>query len=168
MKVVELEEVDNFMKQFTDENIEVIWGVSKDLNLPENNVKVTVLATGFGMKNIPGMEPVIEAEEQLSHEEREKKREEDERLQKMAQAFYKQEYKVYIFNGDEINDEDFINAIDNSPTYKRTTRDLDMLKSAFRAYASTSNSSSQESQPQINIDVPQQEAIENNRENNNE
>ena len=134
MKVVELEEVDSFMRQFTDENIEVIWGVSKDASIDENSVKVTVLATGFGMKNIPGMEPIIEAEEQLSQEESRKKREEEERLQQMARAFYKQEHKVYIFNGDEINDEDFINAIDNSPTYKRTTRDLEFLKSSFGSY----------------------------------
>ena len=135
MKVVELEEVDSFMRQFTDENIEVIWGVSKDAALVENSVKVTVLATGFGMKNIPGMEPIIEAEEQLSQEESRKRREEEERLQQMAKAFYKQEHKVYIFNGDEINDEDFINAIDNSPTYKRTTRDLEFLKSSFGSYS---------------------------------
>lgn len=143
MRVVELEEVDAFMKQFTDENIEVIWGVSKDAALAENSVKVTVLATGFGMKNIPGMEPIIEAEEQLSLEESKKQREEEERLQKMAKAFYKQDHKVYIFNGDEINDEDFINAIDNSPTYKRTTRDLEFLKSSFGAYNKSGNTATQ-------------------------
>lgn len=143
MRVVELEEVDSFMKQFTDENIEVIWGVSKDAALAENSVKVTVLATGFGMKNIPGMEPIIEAEEQLSLEESKKQREEEERLQKMAKAFYKQDHKVYIFNGDEINDEDFINAIDNSPTYKRTTRDLEFLKSSFGAYNKSGNTATQ-------------------------
>lgn len=149
MKVVELEEVDTFMKQFTDENIEVIWGVSKDPTLDENKVKVTVLATGFGMKNIPGMEPIIEAEEQLSSEEKEKRREEDERLQKMAQAFYKQEHKVYIFSGDEINDEDFINAIDNSPTYKRSTRDLELLKSSFRAYAEAAKAMANENSTDV-------------------
>ena len=163
MKVVELEEVDTFMKQFTDENIEVIWGVSKDAALSENSVKVTVLATGFGMKNIPGMEPIIEAEEKLSYEESRKKREEDERLQKMAKAFYKQEHKVYIFNGDEINDEDFINAIDNSPTYKRTTRDLEVLKSSFDSYATRTNTTEQ-----VVVEKPTEPNTANRIETNNE
>lgn len=153
MKVLELEEVDSFMKQFTDENIEVIWGVSQDANVEHNSVKVTVLATGFGMKNIPGMEPIINEEEQLSTEETKKRREEDERLQEMARAFYKQEHKVYIFNGDEINDEDFINAIDNSPTYKRSTRDLEFLKSSFGSYKNTrqSNEESVTEEPVVPI-----------------
>lgn len=156
MKVVELEEVDSFMKQFTDENIEVIWGVSKDAALAENSVKVTVLATGFGMKNIPGMEPVIEAEEQLTQEEERRQKEEEEQLQKMAKAFYKQEHKIYIFNGDEINDEDFINTIDNSPTYKRTTRDLEFLKSSFSSYTNRAESPEESliEEPEENIVEP--------------
>lgn len=138
MKVVELEEVDTFMKQFTDESIEVIWGVSKDFNLEEGHVKVTVLATGFGMRNIPGMEPLIKEEEDLketlTREEQEKQRIEDENLNKMVQTFYKQDYRVYIFSGEDMYDEDFSAAIDNSPTYKRSSRELEELKSAFNAY----------------------------------
>ena len=38
-----------------------LWGYSQDHNLGEGEVKVTVLATGFGMKDIPGMEPEVEA-----------------------------------------------------------------------------------------------------------
>ena len=67
----------------------------------------------------------------------------------MAQAFYKQEHKVYIFSGDEINDEDFINAIDNSPTYKRSTRDLELLKSSFRAYAEAAKAMANENSTDV-------------------
>lgn len=141
MKVAEMDEIETFMQKFTDENIEVIWGVSEDHALDEGNVKVTVLATGFGMKNIPGMEPIVEREEQkqaeLTREEQERKKAEEEHLKQMAEVFYKQEYKVYIFDGADMDDEDLITAIDNSPTYKRTTRELDQLKSAFKAYAAS-------------------------------
>lgn len=140
MKVVELEEVDAFMEQFTNERIEVIWGVSKDSALAEGEVKVTVLATGFGMSNIPGMEPVIKQEELekeiISREEKEKEEKEKRRLEDMQKAFYKQDYRVYIFTGDEINDENFIATIDNSPTYKRTSRELEQIKSIVPGFVS--------------------------------
>lgn len=140
MKVVELEEVDAFMEQFTNERIEVIWGVSKDNALAEGEVKVTVLATGFGMSNIPGMEPVIKQEELekeiISREEKEKEEKEKRRLEDMQKAFYKQDYRVYIFTGDEINDENFIATIDNSPTYKRTSRELEQIKSIVPGFVS--------------------------------
>lgn len=140
MKVVELEEVDAFMEQFTNERIEVIWGVSKDNALAEGEVKVTVLATGFGMNNIPGMEPVIKQEELekeiISREEKEKEEKEKRRLEDMQKAFYKQDYRVYIFTGDEINDENFIATIDNSPTYKRTSRELEQIKSIVPGFVS--------------------------------
>lgn len=141
MKVAEMDEIETFMQKFTDENIEVIWGVSKDYALSEGDVKVTVLATGFGMKNIPGMKPVVELAEkkqaEMTREEQERKKAEEEELKQMAEVFYKEEYKVYIFDSFDMNDEDLIAAIDNSPTYKRTTRELDQLKAAFKAYATS-------------------------------
>ena len=38
-----------------NKDIEVIWGIADDENLDED-VKITILATGFGISNIPGME----------------------------------------------------------------------------------------------------------------
>lgn len=138
MKVAEMDEIEAFMKKFTDENIEVIWGVSEDYALEEGNVKVTVLATGFGMKNIPGMAPVIKQEEEeraaISREEAERIEAEERELNKMAQAFYRQDFRVYIFTGDEMNDEDFIATIDNSPTYKRTVHELENIKNIVKAH----------------------------------
>ena len=132
IKVAEMEEIEAFMKRFTDENIEVIWGVSEDFALNEGDVKVTVLATGFGMKNIPDLEPIIKKEEEeketLSREESAKKAAEDEELQKMAAAFYKQDYRIYLFNGNDMFDEDFVAAIESSPTYSRTAQELEQFK----------------------------------------
>lgn len=48
----EMNEIRHFMDKFEDENIEVIWGLANDPNLGDK-VKITVLATGFGMSNIP-------------------------------------------------------------------------------------------------------------------
>lgn len=135
IRVEEMAEVEAFMAQFKEENIELIWGLSKDHNLEEGEVKVTVLATGFGMKDIPGMEPVIEKEEEekkaISLEEEEKRKEEERKLDQMVEVFYKPEYKVYIFKGEEMYNEEFLNALDASPTYSRTSQDLEKMMEIF-------------------------------------
>jgi cell division protein FtsZ len=119
------------MEQFQYENIEVIWGLSKDHNLGEGEVKVTVLATGFGMKDIPDMKPLVEENEQiveqLTREELERIAKENEKLDSMVEAFYKPDYKVYIFKGDEMHNDEFLTAIDNSPTYSRTASELEKI-----------------------------------------
>ena len=129
--VEEMGEIEVFMQKFTDENIELIWGYSQDHNLGEGEVKVTVLATGFGMKDIPGMEPEVEAieleEKQLTQQEQNEKEEEEEKLNHMVSVLYKQDYKVYIFKGDEMYNEEFIAALDSSPTYKRTAQELERM-----------------------------------------
>ena len=131
IRIEEMAEVESFMAQFQEEDIELIWGYSKDHNLEEGAVKVTVLATGFGMKDIPGMEPVIkkeqEREEQISREEQEKRDQENKKLDQMLGVFYKPEYKVYIFKGDEMYNDEFLEALDNSPTYKRSAMELEKI-----------------------------------------
>ena len=137
IRVEEMGEVESFMSQFKEENIELIWGLSNDHNLEEGQVKVTVLATGFGMKDIPGMQPVIEKEEEekeiLTREEEERIKTENQKLDSMVEAFYKPEYKVYIFKGEDIHNEELLAAIDASPTYKRTAQELEQI-SAIAAF----------------------------------
>lgn len=132
MLVEEINAVNDFMEKFKDDNIEVIWGLSKDHNLQDGEVKVTILATGFGMKNIPGMEPLIAEEEakeeEISREEKAKRQAEEKAISEMEKAFYKEEYKVFIFDDASLNNEEIISAVDNSPVYKRTIQELEMLK----------------------------------------
>ena len=132
MLVEEINAVNDFMEKFKDDNIEVIWGLSKDHNLLDGEVKVTILATGFGMKNIPGMEPLMAEEEakeeEISREEKAKRQAEEKAISEMEKAFYKEEYKVFIFDDASLNNEEIISAVDNSPVYKRTIQELEMLK----------------------------------------
>ncbi|MBE6285472.1 MAG: cell division protein FtsZ [Bacteroidales bacterium] len=131
IRIEEMAEVEAFMAKFQEDDIELIWGYSKDHNLEEGSVKVTVLATGFGMKDIPGMEPVIKEEEKaneaITHAEQMQREKENRELEKMVGVFYKSEYKTYIFKGDEMYNEEFIEALDNSPTYKRSTMELEKI-----------------------------------------
>lgn len=131
IRVEEMGEVEAFMQQFKDENIELIWGLSKDHNLEDGEIKVTVLATGFGMKDIPDMRPMIQQEEEkkeeLSRAELEQKKREEEKLENMVEVFYKPDFKVYIFKGEEMHNEEFLTALDNSPTYSRKAQELEKI-----------------------------------------
>lgn len=137
IRIEEMAEVEAFMNKFKEDDIELIWGYSKDVNLEEGEVKVTVLATGFGMKDIPGLEPIITEEENknlaLTQEQIEKERQEEKRLNEMMDALYKPEYKVYIFKGDDMNNIELIDALDNSPTYKRSSMELEKLMEIVNA-----------------------------------
>ena len=62
----EMNEIHEFMSKFR-EGVEVIWGVAMDSSL-DKKVKITVLATGFGVEDVPGMDSVLE---KRSHEEEE-------------------------------------------------------------------------------------------------
>ena len=170
IRIEEMAEVESFMAQFQEEDIELIWGYSKDHNLEEGAVKVTVLATGFGMKDIPGMEPVIkkeqEKEEQMSREEQEKRDQENKKLDQMLGVFYKPEYKVYIFKGDEMYNDEFLEALDNSPTYKRSAMELEKIMNIVGALPK------EESPEQADTNVVEEnretEPAENNDDNNTE
>ena len=135
IRVEEMAEVEDFMSKFTDENIELIWGYSKDQSLEDGQVKVTVLATGFGMKNIPGIEPIVNDMKQeaqaLTAQERIRKDEEERHLDNMVNALYKPDYKMYIFKGDEMYNEELLAALDNSPTYRRTAQELEKMLELF-------------------------------------
>ena len=142
IRIEEMAEVEAFMAKFQEDDIELIWGYSKDHNLEEGSVKVTVLATGFGMKDIPGMEPVIKEEEKaneaITHAEQMQREKENRELEKMVGVFYKSEYKTYIFKGDEMYNEEFIEALDNSPTYKRSSMELEKITDSMVMQASDS------------------------------
>ena len=92
---------------------------------------MVVLATGFGMNNIPGMEPLVRAEEEeqkkITREEQERLAKEEQEINEMLDTYYKPSYKIHIFSDEEMYNEEFITAIDNSPTYKRTAQELEKI-----------------------------------------
>ena len=165
--VEEMGEVESFMEQFKSEDIELIWGLSQDANLEEGEVKVTVLATGFGMKDIPDMQPIIQKDEalekELSRAELEKKQKEEEKVENMLEVFYKPDFKVYIFKGDEMHNEELLAALDNSPTYSRTAQELERIMEIPTAMAMTGNSQAEEV---INAGTPEENILNNEDEEN--
>lgn len=134
----EMNEVHEFMSKF-DKGVEVIWGVAVD-NTLENKVKITVLATGFGITNIPGMDEVIskrtqEEEERLA--QLEEKEEENRRRIRIAYGEdalkggakgHKKRRHIYLFNPEDLDNEEVISAIESSPTYQRDKATLEKIK----------------------------------------
>jgi cell division protein FtsZ len=134
----EMNEVHEFMSKF-DKGVEVIWGVAVDDAL-ENKVKITVLATGFGMTNIPGMDDVIskrtkEEEERLAQlEEKEEENRRriviaygEEALKGGAKAHRRRRH-IYLFNPEDLDNEEIISAVETSPTYQRDKATLEKIK----------------------------------------
>ena len=139
--VEELDEIDAFTAKFEDNNIEVIWGIATDDTLGEE-VKITILATGFGVSNIPGMDKTIELHKEQEvktlHETPEEKVErvqQEAKDKEMIEKYYgdsalvsKRNFHPFTFEGDDLFNDDLIDAVDSMPTYTRSKQDLGDLE----------------------------------------
>lgn len=137
----EMNEVHEFMSRF-GKDVETKWGLYIDDNL-EDKVKFTILATGFGIKDVPGMNNKLSAEEQKRQEELE---EEEQKKAERRDDFYpgsyknnrkKGNYKIYIFTQEDLDNDDIISMIETTPTYKRSKAVLESIQS--RAVAEESS-----------------------------
>lgn len=129
----EMNEVHEFMSRF-GKDVETKWGLYIDDNL-EDKVKFTILATGFGIKDVPGMNNKLSAEEQKRQEELE---EEEQKKAERRDDFYpgsyknnrkKGNYKIYIFTQEDLDNDDIISMVETTPTYKRTKMELENIRS---------------------------------------
>jgi cell division protein FtsZ len=98
--------------------VDVIWGTTVDNSLVGGRIKMFLLATGFGVDDIPEM-----AESLRSKEPEEK----DPRIEKYYPDFDKQagEMKVVILKPEELDDDALIDLLENMPTYRRNLKDID-------------------------------------------
>ena len=129
----EINYVHEFLGKFGD--FEIKWGVANDPELGKK-VKVTILATGFGMSNVDGMQ---ERFTKLSREDASRYAEEQEKAAKREERrdqFYgdseskghiKRRPNIYIFRSEDLDNDDIISAVEQTPTYKRTREILDSI-----------------------------------------
>lgn len=137
LMVEELDEIDAFTAKFEDNNIEVIWGIATDDTLGEE-VKITILATGFGVSNIPGMDKTIELHKdqdakltQETPEEKIERVQQEAKDKEMIEKYYgdsalvsKRNFHTFIFEGDDLFNDNLIDALDSLPTYARSKQAL--------------------------------------------
>ena len=111
----EMNEVHEFMSKFHDD-VETKWGLSTDPSL-EKRVKITILATGFGITNVPGMK-----DKQLQEEEAIRQK----NAEKMGQ---KRRPRSYLFGLNDLDNEEVISLLELTPTYRRSKEQLADIKS---------------------------------------
>ena len=131
----EMNDVNDFMAKFGSD-FEIKWGLALDPELGKR-VKVTILATGFGIEDVDGMNSHLkkhtqEEADRIAQEE-ERRAERDERrghyygnIGKTNQ--YKRRPHIFLFRPEDLDNEDVILAVENTPTYKRTRQMLEEIR----------------------------------------
>ncbi|MCI5987515.1 MAG: cell division protein FtsZ [Prevotella sp.] len=128
----EMNEVNDFMEQFGSD-FEIKWGIGLDPDLG-NKVKVTILATGFGIKDVDGMDSHIK---KIVQEKDEKQTEKDIvdgiRIERYypgdnGTTVFKRRPHIFRFLPEDLDNEEIILAVENTPTYKRTSQQVKELQ----------------------------------------
>ena len=128
----EMNEVHEFMSKFHDD-VETKWGLSTDPSL-DKKVKITILATGFGISNVPGIQAKLDAEEeQRRQKEQERQEAYEERRDQFCggsdkKGMQRRRPKFYLFGLDDLDNEEVISMVELTPTYKRSKEVLADIK----------------------------------------
>lgn len=131
----EMNEVHDFMSKFR-QDVETKWGLAQDAALGKK-VKITVLASGFGLQDVPSMEPLLN---KRSREEEEKRAEDEEQEEirrtrrgtyygdKDARPTSRRHHNIYIFAPEDLDNDDIISMVETTPTYERSKDVLKKIK----------------------------------------
>ena len=130
----EMTDVNDFMAQFGD-NFEIKWGLAVDPELGKK-VKVTILATGFGIENVDMMsEHLINTTTAEQMRRQAQEAEEQQQKDERRDRYYghdgkpsKRPKNIFIFNQEDLDNEDVILSIESTPTCRRTRQNLDDIR----------------------------------------
>ena len=148
----EMNDVNDFMAKFGD--FEIKWGLATDPELGKK-VKVTILATGFGIENIDIMHGHArrhtQEEDKRIAEEQEKEAERQERRQRYYgnegnNLKYKRPAHIYLFHAEDLDNDNVIAKVETSPTYKRTKEILESIHNQSVGVEKTEDTSTDDKQ----------------------
>ena len=133
----EMNEVHEFMSKFHDD-VETKWGLSTDPTL-DKRVKITILATGFGITTVPGMKDKKTQEEESNRLKDAEKQEENE--DRRGQYYgsgdkkggQRRRPRSYLFGLEDLDNEEVISVIEMTPTYRRSKEQLAEIKNKATA-----------------------------------
>ena len=125
----ELSEVEVFMNSF-NKNIETKWGMEENADLQEE-IKVTILASGFG---VYGSREQVKPISEVPDPDRE------EQLEVRREHFYKElntipkkrRRHVYLYDMDDLDNEELTKMLDDSVTVQRSRQELQDIMVAAR------------------------------------
>ena len=129
----EMNEVHQFMSSFQDD-VETKFGLSTDNSL-DKKVKITILATGFGMNAVTGMREKMEAQTEAEAKAAAEWRVE---LEERRGSYYgftdnhgvqRRFVKVFLFEPEDLENEEIITLVEAMPASKRTKDYLNGIKS---------------------------------------
>jgi cell division protein FtsZ len=142
---IEMNEITDFMSKFKIREIKLIWGTTIDNSLQNDEMKVTVLAAGFGVESVdPRMKNVLNEQNLKTEEEIRKQEEEEARMSALINEYYGRgvaeglrrsaKPKPFIFQSiEQMDDDEIIAAVCAHPVYKRDSKT--MLNIAKKAEA---------------------------------
>ena len=149
----EMNDVNDFMARF-GKDFEIKWGLAIDPELGKK-VKVTILATGFGIENVDGMNNHLNKKHTQEDANRIAEEEEKaaERLDRRSHYYgkdtnntlYKRRPHIFLFRPEDLDNDDVIQAVEDTPTCKRTRQMLDDIRN--QAADNTSTEKKEESEP---------------------
>lgn len=130
----EMNDVNDFMAKFGDEYA-IKWGLATDPTLGKK-VKVTILATGFGVQDVEPEEARVRRSEQdakAAAEEEDRAADRQDRRDHYygnsgTHRVYRRHPQIFIFKPEDLDNEDVILAVENSPTYRRTRQMLTEMR----------------------------------------
>lgn len=134
----EMNEINDFMSRFGSK-FELKWGIAID-NTLEKKVKITILATGFGLDDLEDVasyhsrldkaraneEAQKKAEQEEADAERSNRR--DKYYRDNGDKLTKARPHIYLFSQDDLDNEDVILEAESIPTFNRTKPMLNEIK----------------------------------------
>ena len=130
----EMNDINDFMAKFGSD-FEIKWGLATDLELGKK-VKVTILATGFGIEDVDGMGSHLRKQSQedlnrIAAEQERAAQKQDRRNRyyrgENSTKRYKRRPNIYLFRPEDLDNDDVISAVEQTPTYKRTREILNSI-----------------------------------------
>ena len=126
----EMNDVTEFMEGFGDD-IETKWGLFNDPSLADR-VKVTILATGFGLSNVEGMTERVKRQDQDEAMREAAQAAKDAELDARRQGYYpdtnngfvRRPANIFIFTDDDLDNDSIIDAIESTPTMRRSRQQV--------------------------------------------
>ena len=131
----EMNDVNDFMAKF-ENGFEIKWGVAIDPELGKR-VKVTILATGFGISDVDGMNSHIDKKHGIEEAEKIREKEELDAARTERRDHYytpdgktqtKRRPNIFIFSNDNLDNDEVILAVEDTPTYKRSKQRLNEIR----------------------------------------
>ena len=126
LRTDEMDEVREFMDNLENDYV-CKWGLSDDPTLGDK-VRITVLASGFGTKEAINGQGIDET-----------------RMSETIDKYYhglgqkcNKEYQLFIFNPEDLDDDNIVSDVENSPAYKRDVKTLNNIKQR-QAVTTTNN-----------------------------